>query len=341
MLLFMLIVYGMNLLTLTVFTKQSFQSLNVRTGFFGIINFLQFYLFYIWTVPVFLKSRNWIQFLLRALPVLCGFILLKYLLSVQIFPKIMLYQGYRYDTVSRARIEIYTTFWQFFRDGIWTGLIILLAALALRLFIEWLREDKRRSQLRQQMQQAESGFLKMQLNSHFLINSLNSIYSLALVGSPEVVPANKTLAHLLSYMVDQPNDVDYRSPIRDEINYLCDFIKLQRLRTGCEAGIIANFSNELPDKQIAPMLLVAFVENAFKHGITNQPDHPVRIDLLGDNNVLHFSVFNQRSKYNKDKTGGIGLENVKKRLQLIYPDKHHLTITETPTTYFCNLSINW
>ncbi len=341
MLLFMLIVYGMNLLTLSVFTKASLQALNVRTGFFGFINFLQFYICYIWAVPDFIRTRNWKIFLLRVIPVLIGFILLKYLLSVVLFPKITLYQGYRYDMVSKARIEIYTTFWQYFRDGIWTGLIVLLAAIALQLFLQWLREDKRRAQLKQQIQQAESGFLKMQLNSHFLINSLNSIYSLALVGSPEVVRANRTLAHLLSYMVDQPNDIDYRSPIKDEINYLCDFIKLQRLRTGCEAGIIANFSNELPDKLIAPMLLVPFVENAFKHGITNQSDHPVSIDLKGDHNTLHFSVFNCRSKYNKDKTGGIGLENVKKRLQLIYPDKHHLTITETATTYNCNLTINW
>jgi len=337
----MLIVYGMNLLTLTMFTKKTLQYLNVNSGFFGFINFLQFYVFFIWAVPALLKSRNWLLFLLRAIPTLCGFILLKYLLSTQLFPQITLYQGYRYDNITKVRIELYISFWQYFRDGLWTGLIILLAAIALQLFLQWLREDKRRAQLKQQIQQAESGFLKMQLNSHFLINSLNSIYSLALVGSPEVVPANRTLAHLLSYMVDQPNDVDYRSPIQDEINYLCDFIKLQRLRTGCETGIITNFSKDLPDKQIAPMLLVAFVENAFKHGITNQPEHPVRIDLQGDNNTLRFSVFNMRSKYNKDKTGGIGLENVKKRLQLIYPEQHHLVITETATTYNCNLTINW
>lgn len=337
----MAIVLGINLFTLSVYSRESLISLAIRDGLFGLVNFFQFYIFFRWIVPSFLHSRNWQLLLLRVFPVVAAFNSFKYLLASGVFPKIMLYQGYRYDLGSKRRIELFTTFGAYFTNALWTSLVLLAAAFAVHLFLHWLREDKRRALLQQQQVKAESGFLKMQLNSHFLINSLNSIYSLAITGSPEVVQANNTLVHLLSYMLDQPDDIDFRSPIRDEIQYLQDFISLQQLRTGIKEGIQADFAGTLPDKQIAPMLLVPFVENAFKHGVTNHPAHPVTIVLAGDEQMLSFVVSNKKSIFNKDKTGGIGLENVRKRLQLIYPQKHDLQITDTEATYQCHLKIYW
>ncbi|MBV7530316.1 sensor histidine kinase [Chitinophaga sp. sic0106] len=337
----MAIVLGMNLFTLSVYSRESLTTVAVRDGLFGLVNFFQFYIFFRWIVPSFLHSRNWQLLLLRVFPVVTAFNSFKYLLAAEVFPKIVLYQGYRYDLINKRRVELFTTFGAYFTNTLWTSLVLLAAAFALHLFLHWLREDKRRALLQQQQQKAESGFLKMQLNSHFLINSLNSIYSLAITGSPEVVPANNTLVHLLCYMLDQPDDIDFRSPIHDEVQYLRDFISLQQLRTGIKDGIRADFGDTLPDKQIAPMLLVAFVENAFKHGITNQPANPVTIKLEGDEQALSFMVGNKKSIYNKDKTGGIGLENVRKRLQLIYPQKHDLQITDTENNYQCHLKIYW
>ncbi|NIG55532.1 sensor histidine kinase [Chitinophaga sp. Cy-1792] len=341
MLLFMLVLYGMNFLTMAVFTKESFRYLHIRIGILGFVNFFQFYIYYRWGAQLLLVQKSWKKFLQLVIPVMLAFNLLKYLLAFFVFKKEMLYQGYRFDTISKVRIQLYNSFPSFFMDNTWTALVILIAALSLQLFIRWLREDQRRAQLEQRRQQAESGFLKMQLNSHFLINSLNSIYSLALAGSPEVVTANKTLTHLLGYMVEQPNGIDYRCSIYEEMDYLCDFIKLQRLRTGMPEGIQVHFDRQMPDKHIAPMLLVPFVENAFKHGITNQAANPVTISISGDNQQMNFTVFNIKSRYNKDKTGGIGLENVRRRLELIYPGQHQLDIIEQTNSYQISLNIQW
>lgn len=341
LILFMLVIYGMNLLTLTVFTRETIRFVNVRAGIFGLINFLEFYIFFRWAVSKYFPAKDWLRFSLVISGNVIVFNLFRYAMSFLLFPKIQLYQGYRYDLISKQRIEVYITFKQYFLMGLWTGFVLLLAAFAWYYFKHWLDEDHRRALLQQQKAKAESGFLKMQLNSHFLINSLNSIYSLSLVGSPEVVSANRTLAQLISYMVNQPDDITYRCSIKEELAYLEDYISLQTLRTGCPEGVQVNFQESLPGKSIAPLLLVPFVENAFKHGVTNQAQFPVVIELEADEASILFKVRNKKSTSHKDKVGGIGLENVRKRLELIYPGKHELVITETEVEYFSSLMIKW
>ncbi|PSL48393.1 histidine kinase [Chitinophaga niastensis] len=341
LLLWMAIVYGMELMITANPKYLVLRYSNINNGFFGLLNFLQFYIYVRWIIPLFIKERHWRKLLWQLLPVFIGFILLKYFFARWIFAKDILYTGYRLDRITHSRIDLYTTFGEYVVNALWKGIIIVLMAFAYQFFMLWLQEDRRRAQLQQQKAQAESGFLKMQLNSHFLINSLNSIYSLALMGAPEVVTANKTLTALLAYMVEQPSDIDYRSPMKEEICYLQDFVQLQRLRTGCDECILFSVPALLPEKNIAPLLLVPFVENAFKHGITNQPEKAVTITLQCDAQRLVFRVHNFKGNYHKDKTGGIGLNNVRKRLQLIYPGQHQLDITETEQEYYCNLVVNW
>ncbi|SEW39303.1 sensor histidine kinase [Chitinophaga arvensicola] len=339
LLIWMILVYGVNLLMAGRFTMDVFRHMSINDGLFGFINFFAFYIYFRWIIPPFLEHRNLLRLFARIIPVLLGFIALKYTVAKLFFEMDTLYRGYRIE--DRQRVEIFTTPAQYLVSGLWSGAVIVLAAFAARFFILWLQEDQRRHLLQQQQQQAEAAFLKMQLNSHFLINSLNSIYSLALVGSPEVVTANKTLTDLLAYMVDQPSDIAYRVPIADEVRYLQDFVALQRIRTGRNEGVVFNVPECLPEKKIAPLLLVPFVENAFKHGISNRPEKPVRIDLQCNGQQLEFTVHNYMSGTHRDKTGGIGLENVSKRLQLMYPDEHLLEITATQDEYYSKLVINW
>lgn len=339
LLVWMLLVYGVNLLMAGRYMSQSFRRISINSGLFGFVDFILFYTCLKWIVPPFLEKRNIKRLLALLLPVLTGFILLKYTIALNFFPGEVLYMGYRIE--AGQRVEIYITLQQYLVNGLWSSAIIVMAAFAACFFILWLEEDQRRTILQQKQLQAESGFLKMQLNSHFLINSLNSIYSLALTGSPEVVTANKTLTQLLAYMVNQPAGIEDREPVTAEIRYLQDFVTLQRIRTGCDAGIVFNWPAQQPDKKIAPLLLVPFVENAFKHGITNRPERPVTITLQGTEQQLVFSVHNFISGTHHDKTGGIGLENVRKRLQLIYPARHQLEITGGKEEYFINLTINW
>lgn len=339
LLVWMLAVYGVNVVLARPLTPEKLHHLNISSGLFGLFNFIPFYIYLRWIIPPFLQSTNWWKLLLSILPVLLGSIAVKYFIADHFFREEILYMGYRYE--EREKVLLYLSPGNYFLNSLWSGAIIILAAFSYRFFILWLEEDKRRAVLQQQQLQAESGFLKMQLNSHFLINSLNSIYSLALMNSPEVVRAHKTLTDLLAYMVEQPSDIAYRAPIAEEIRYLQDFVTLQRIRTGYNEGIAFSWNGMLTGKEIAPLLLVPFVENAFKHGITNRPEKPVTIALRSNEQQLQFSVHNFVAGTVHDKTGGIGLENVRKRLQLIYPGQHQLEITAAGEEYFTNLTINW
>jgi LytS/YehU family sensor histidine kinase len=173
------------------------------------------------------------------------------------------------------------------------------------------------------------------------MNSLNSIYSLALVRSPQVVDATHTLSDILEYMVAQPPVTSYRSKLVDEIRYLEDYIALQRLRTGCDECIRLSVTGDPQMYEIAPLLLVPFVENAFKHGIANQSAKPVTINISCNEQELEFAVFNFKSGARKDRTGGIGLHNVRKRLDLVYPGQYQLEVQDNDADYYCKLSIRW
>ncbi|MBC9912955.1 sensor histidine kinase [Chitinophaga varians] len=335
----LVLVYSGNLMTIIRFNDKTLRTVHINSAALGLVNFVLFYGCYRWIATPLLDKRRPLLSASLLLVILPAFTLLKYEFISFFFAQDILSKGHQ--IVDHQKVEVFVTLGEYFVKGLWSSIIIIIAAFSFRLFQLWLQEEKKRSMLQQQQMQAESGFLKMQLNSHFLINSLNSIYSLALMGSPEVIKANKTLTHLLAYMVDQPSDIAYRAPICAEISYLQDFVTLQRLRTGFQEGIVFNTPNAMPDKNIAPLLLVPFVENAFKHGVSNRPGKPVTITLTCNDQQLLFSVHNYVSGQQRDKTGGIGLDNVRKRLQLLYPGRHQLEIRDTGAEYFSNLVINW
>lgn len=332
----MIVVYGLNMLGYTRKpTPEALFVAHVNYGLFGFLNFLLFYTAIHWPIPQFLQHRSW----RRALPALlllgAGALLVKYAVAALFFPDQVLLMG------TRNGAKVYRTFGMYLYNGMWGILLVLLCAFAYTFFRDWLQEDQRRAQLEQQKQEAEFAFLKMQLNTHFLINSLNSIYSLALVRSDQVTGATRTLTDILEYMAAQPPLTGYRSSLADEVRYLADFISLQRLRTGCDACIQMTVEGEPARYTIAPLLLVPFVENAFKHGVTNQPRQPVTIHLQCNEAILVFTVHNYKAGSRKDKTGGIGLQNVRKRLELVFPGHYTLDTSETETEYYCKLGIRW
>ena len=336
LLIWMALMYGMTFLGGPgALTPKVLRNIHVNNGLFGFISFLLFYATIAWPLPQFLQNRNWWLLLAKLIPLIVITILFKYFIAHTFFADEVLLMGKRYNA------NLYRTFQQYFISGLWNNSLVVLTAIAYVLFFSWLQEDKRRKNLDQQKQQAEFAFLKMQLNTHFLMNSLNSIYSLALVRSPQVVGATHTLTDILEYMVAQPPVTSYRSKLTDEIRYLEDYIALQRLRTGCDECIRIRVTGEPQSHEIAPLLLVPFVENAFKHGIANQPAKPVSIDITCNEQELVFSVYNFKSGARKDKTGGIGLHNVRKRLDLVYPHQYQLDVRENDADYYCKLSIRW
>lgn len=191
---------------------------------------------------------------------------------------------------------------------------------------------------------ADLDFLRSQINPHFLFNALNTIYGTALQEDAErTAEGVQKLGDLMRFMLHE-NQQD-QIPLEKEIRYLENYIELQKLRIGDSENISIEFT--VNDKeslhQIAPMLLVPFVENAFKHGISLNEKSWIRIRLSCDADHIYFDMYNsvhpkQEGDPEKDRSG-IGMENVRQRLELIYPDNHELSIRQTNNEYFAHLTI--
>ncbi|WP_224996160.1 sensor histidine kinase [Cesiribacter sp. SM1] len=191
---------------------------------------------------------------------------------------------------------------------------------------------------------ANFDFLRSQINPHFLFNALNTIYGTAIQEKAERTSEGiERLGDMMRFMLQE--NMQEKISLAREIEYLNNYISLQKLRTDPNPNvqIQAEIEQPLIQKQIAPMLLIPFVENAFKHGISfREPSH-IKVGLELRDSTLYFDVYNSRhqKKENdpeKDKSG-IGLVNVKQRLQLLYPGRHELIIRETGKEFFVHLTI--
>jgi two-component system, LytTR family, sensor kinase len=192
--------------------------------------------------------------------------------------------------------------------------------------------------------QAELAGLRAQVNPHFLFNALNTLYSTALTEEASRTSQGiQKLSDMMRFMLHENNKETI--DIRQEVNYLRNYIDLQTLRIAESENFDLNvkLDDTLCLRNIAPMLLVPFVENAFKHGISMRQKSWIDIKLHCDGNSLYFSVFNsvhQRTNEDPERNAsGIGLENVKKRLELLYPKNHNLTIHQTEREFSINLVI--
>lgn len=192
---------------------------------------------------------------------------------------------------------------------------------------------------------ATLGFLKSQINPHFLFNALNTLYGTALQEKAERTGEGiQKLGDMMRFML-QENMQDKISLSRD-IDYLNNYIELQKLRTSTTVDIIINteIEEQFTDLKISPMLLIPFVENAFKHGISLQFPSHIKITLQTKANTLYFDVHNSiylKADGDPEKlNSGIGLQNVKQRLSLLYPKKHELIIRESAKEFFIHLTLN-
>jgi sensor histidine kinase YesM len=194
--------------------------------------------------------------------------------------------------------------------------------------------------------EANVDLLRSQINPHFLFNALNTLYGLAIQEKADrTSEAIEKLGGMMRFMLHE--NVQEKILLARDIEYLNNYIALQRLRTDSNPNIkiqITIQKEESASLQIAPMLLIPFIENAFKHGISLKEESQIRISLELKQSTLYFDVFNTkhvRSENDPEKnSNGIGLLNVKHRLQLVYPDKHELVIRETSNDYFVHLMIN-
>lgn len=209
--------------------------------------------------------------------------------------------------------------------------INIFLSIAVSYLLDWRTVHYEKELIEQEKVKTELAFLKSQINPHFLFNTINDIYVLTYQKSDEAPDALLKLSELLRYMLRDSEEQFV--PLDKEITYIQHVVDLQKTGQKGRAYINMEIEGKIRDQKIAPLILINFIENAFKHGVFDQAEHPILIKLTADERYLNFRLWNLKNKNEKDKTGGIGLSNVKRRLSLLYPEKHLLTINDNAATF--------
>jgi hypothetical protein len=222
------------------------------------------------------------------------------------------------------------------RSAMWFFLV-LFAGVGVKLTDLWRRAEQRARDIENEHLRTELSFLHMQINPHFLFNSLNTIYGLSLKKSDNAPKAVLKLSQLLRYMIEETGHDTV--PLEQEVSYLNNFIELQKMRSGPSLTVTFDVEGDINSANIAPMLLLPFVENAFKYGLNNSLDSPIQISLDVSRETIIFSVINRKFENMERHSSGIGIPNVQRRLELLYPGKHILNIEDAVDTYLVKLII--
>ena len=287
------------------------------------------YLFIYWLVPKYLLKRAYKKMFLGSILLLIPAILLNrigtyYVLAPLLYGEIPGYELYTAKRFLYALLNIVPVI----------GIVATIKLLRHRLF-----EQQRIAALEKSQLQAELNFLKAQTNPHFLFNTLNNIYALARKKSGKTAPVVMQLSKILRFMLYECNQTSI--PICREIEIIEDYLELERLRYNERLKI--NFIKNVDNKSIAiaPLLLLPFVENAFKHS-ANHTRFATTIDmhLQVKKSQLTFKVKNAKEEIRKKNEVGIGLKNVQRQLALIYPEKHTLNIKASDFSYEVQLVID-
>jgi len=190
---------------------------------------------------------------------------------------------------------------------------------------QWRISERRAIQAEADKANAELSFLKAQINPHFLFNTLNNIYSLAITKSDNTAESIMKLSNIMRYVTDDVRE-DFVS-LKNEIECMGDYIDLQRLRLGKKMNVDFSVTGNTENKKIAPLILMSFIENVFKYGISNHEPSAIVIKIAADEHNITFFCQNKlfNNKGNTERTG-IGIENTRQRLQHLYPFKHFLAI---------------
>lgn len=225
----------------------------------------------------------------------------------------------------------------FLRDAV---MIILAMSLSMtiKLSSKWIKEKEHQQMLISAQREEELNSLKSQLNPHFLFNSLNSIYALIDVSPQRAKESVHELSHMLRYVLyETSSEVELKS----ELKFIKDYITLMKIRLGNKIPINVTLDvGDNPNLKIAPLIFITIIENVFKHGNTGNSEHQIDVSITTKNGVVSCSTFNHYNNNVLTNGNGIGLKNLKKRLNLIYGEKATLIINKTKDSFSVDLKID-
>jgi sensor histidine kinase YesM len=219
-----------------------------------------------------------------------------------------------------------------FRGAITIGGI----AAAIKLMKHWYVKEQRNLVLQKENMEAQLEVLKAQIHPHFLFNTLNNIYSHTRNSSPVASKMLMELSDMLRYILYEGNQ--QQVAISKELKMIIDYIELEKLRYGNKLEVTLDVPTNTNNYSIAPLLLLPFVENCFKHGASHMLEHPwVSLHISIKDHILHMKLLNGKTQTDETPSTGIGLRNVQERLRLLYPGKHELQCMNEPDVFIVNL----
>lgn len=294
--------------------------------------FLAYSLMYIVVPRFLLKGR----YLLSAFAVLVCFFLAAFISATignYILPVI------RYKLFAIEYIHpVNSTFLLSLLAGLRGAITVGGIAVAIKLMKYWYQKEQNNLVLQKENSESQLQLLKSQVHPHFLFNTLNNIYSLTLTKSNSAPVVVAHLSDMLRYMLYECNE--NQVPLDKEVEMLKKYLELEKLRYGNRIDVSFKSEGAVDGLKIAPLLLLPFVENSFKHGVSEQLDQCwVNLHVFTSGNKLHFHISNSTGGERITEKGGIGLQNIRKRLKLLYEGKHQLVIKEDEDMYLVKLEL--
>ncbi|WP_221390251.1 sensor histidine kinase [Dyadobacter sp. NIV53] len=278
-------------------------------------------------LPKYLLKKHYLRYFTAVGLSVTGYLLLQSLFDFYLYGYVI-GPMHNSDWVETLSYNFFSTLW-------YLGLM-----LALKLSIDWYEQQRILQKITVEKLQAEVNFLRSQVNPHFLFNVLNNLYALTLKKSDLAPDVVLKLSEMMEYMLYESDNS--KVLLQKEISYLDTYISLEKLRFGDHSDISLKVSGEINGQEIAPFLLLPLVENAMKHGVSRQTDNAwLHGDLQINKSLIKLNVENSKPEMpEKQEKGGIGLDNLKKRLELLYPAKYNLTINDKGNSFVADLQID-
>ncbi|WP_027386974.1 sensor histidine kinase [Chryseobacterium gregarium] len=293
---------------------------------FLLTSFICFYINYFLVAPNFFDAGRWYKSVIAFLLSVSCFVFVRYSVEEILLPAMVGLRNYKEGT----------NFGYYFFDNIFYSSTTIFISTTFWFFKYFVDIEKEKAELIEARKTAELQALKTQINPHFIFNSLNNIYSLVYQNSEKALPALGELSQLLRYST---KDLGENTITLDkEIGYIDSLTALEKLRIKKPELLTIKKNINYPKLDISPMILVPFVENAFKHG--DFRDKGFVLEISDEHRILHFYLLNFKKEKVKDSGSGIGIGNVKKRLEILYPKKHEFNISESETEFIVDLKID-
>ncbi|MFN8256335.1 MAG: histidine kinase [Bacteroidales bacterium] len=312
------------------------QMVIVRTFIYVVL----FYLNFFWLIPGLLfKNKKW-QYYITLLLLITSFYVANISVNRFLFEQDEKNNRQQIENVIKEH-NIPKRGWQFdIYNYIFTSILISGFSIGLRMTGRFNENEQKRKELEKEKLGSELAFLKNQVSPHFFFNTLNNIYSLTEINVEEARNSILQLSKLMRYLLYESEKGDTR--LSSEIDFMKNYIELMKLRLSDKVDLKFSFPAEYKDFTIPPLLFVSFIENAFKHGISYREPSFIYISLSIHENAINFVCKNSIFKSDESKDGpGIGLENIKKRLSILFPGRHSLSITQEEKVFSVILIINF